>query len=89
MRGQGQGGAAPPVKSANIQHAIRGGVGEYGYGYGCGPDRYTIGLTSRSFLLPTNTITMSGLASVLASVSQLFNALYVSRDEMSYTSCST
>lgn len=34
---------------------------------------------SRSFLLPTSTITMSGLASVRASVSQLVSAVYVSR----------
>lgn len=34
---------------------------------------------SKSFLLPTRTITISALASVLASVSQLFSALYVSR----------
>ena len=34
---------------------------------------------SRSFLFPTITMTMLGLASVLASVSQLVRALYVSR----------
>ena len=34
---------------------------------------------SKSFLLPTNTMTMLGLARVLASVSQLVRALYVSR----------
>ena len=39
---------------------------------------------SRSFLFPTNTMTMLGLASVLASVSQLVRALYVSRLQGGY-----
>ena len=34
---------------------------------------------SRSFLFPTSTMTMLGLASVRASVSQFVRALYVSR----------
>ena len=38
---------------------------------------------SKSFLLPTSIITMFGLASVRASVSQFVRALYVSRLEWS------